>query len=69
MRIRRALTAAFIAAALAGLGVVNAATAQATSPSISWRDCTSTGGYAVNMGLGNYVCNGGMYGGAPINSM
>ncbi|MEU3348685.1 hypothetical protein ABZ723_27570 [Streptomyces sp. NPDC006700] len=69
MRIRRALTAALAAAALAGLGVVNAATAQAASPRISWGDCTSSGGYVVNPSPSAYVCNGGKYGGAAITSM
>ncbi|MET8943124.1 hypothetical protein ABZX30_05930 [Streptomyces sp. NPDC004542] len=69
MGIRRALTAALVAAALAGSGVVGAATAEAASPAVSWNDCTSTGGYVVPWGPGTYMCNGGKYGGAPITSM
>lgn len=70
MRVRRTLTAALVAAAFAGLGVAGAATAQAApQPRISWQQCTNTGGYVTNLGPGSYVCQGGMYGGAPITSM
>ncbi len=69
MSIRRTLTAALVAVTFSGLGLINAATAQATSPTISWQQCTTTGGYATQIGPGTYYCQGGMYGGAPITSM
>ncbi|MGW3353905.1 hypothetical protein ACWDFL_00610 [Streptomyces bungoensis] len=69
MSMRRVLVAVLTAAALGGLGLADAAAAQAAPPRIGWQQCVDHGGYVVNTAPSVYVCRGGPFNSAPITSM
>ncbi|MCZ0987809.1 hypothetical protein [Streptomyces diastatochromogenes] len=64
MRIRRILAAVIATAALAGLGLTGAATAQGAPSYVTPSQCTQGGGTAD---LTDNTCKGGMYDGEKID--
>ncbi|WP_369390111.1 hypothetical protein AB5J72_22545 [Streptomyces sp. CG1] len=67
MRIRGIIAAAVATAALAGLGITGATTAQAATPQVSGHQCTAGGGFISGTPQNGFFCVGGKYAGQPID--